>query len=269
MLIKEYRIPLPLTVQEYQIGQLFTVTETSKNETGGGEGVEVLANEPFINKPIFGNQPSSGQYTYKIYHLKEKVPALIKLMAPRGALQLHEESWNAYPFCKTIVTNPSFKERFSVIFESFHLPDKGTTENALNLPPEILAQREVVLIDVANDDILPGDYRPEYDPTKFHSVRTGRGPYFGDWINQQTPMMTCYKYLSVEFKWFGLQTRVEGHIHRIAQRLFTLFHRQLLCTIDQWIGLSLNDIRLLEAAAKEELNKQRQHDGIRGMSQIE
>lgn len=113
MLIKEYRIPLPLTVQEYQIGQLFTVTETSKNETGGGEGVEVLANEPFINKPIFGNQPSSGQYTYKIYHLKEKVPALIKLMAPRGALQLHEESWNAYPFCKTIVTNPSFKERLS------------------------------------------------------------------------------------------------------------------------------------------------------------
>lgn len=32
---------------QYQVGQLYPVAEASKNETGGGEGIEVLKNEPY------------------------------------------------------------------------------------------------------------------------------------------------------------------------------------------------------------------------------
>ena len=38
MLIKEFRVILPMTVEEYQVAQLYAVAEASKNETGGGEG---------------------------------------------------------------------------------------------------------------------------------------------------------------------------------------------------------------------------------------
>lgn len=38
---QEYRILLPLAVDEYQRAQLYAVAETSKNETGGGDGVQV------------------------------------------------------------------------------------------------------------------------------------------------------------------------------------------------------------------------------------
>ncbi|MEQ2265691.1 hypothetical protein XENORESO_011585, partial [Xenotaenia resolanae] len=48
----------------YQVGQLFSVAEASKNETGGGEGIEVLKNEPYEK------DGEKGQYTHKIYHLK-------------------------------------------------------------------------------------------------------------------------------------------------------------------------------------------------------
>ncbi len=41
MLIKEYRVTMNMTVDEYQVAQLYSVAEASKNETGGGEGVEV------------------------------------------------------------------------------------------------------------------------------------------------------------------------------------------------------------------------------------
>lgn len=64
------RVVLPLTVEEYQVGQLWSVAEASKAETGGGEGVEVLKNEPFDNNPLFNGQYKSGQYTLKIYHLQ-------------------------------------------------------------------------------------------------------------------------------------------------------------------------------------------------------
>ena len=39
----------------------------SKEETSGGEGVEVLKNEPFEN------ELGKGQYTYKIYHVAKYV----------------------------------------------------------------------------------------------------------------------------------------------------------------------------------------------------
>lgn len=49
---------------QYQVGQLYSVAEASKNETGGGEGIQVLKNEPYEQ------DGEKGQYTHKIYHLK-------------------------------------------------------------------------------------------------------------------------------------------------------------------------------------------------------
>lgn len=50
---------------QYQVGQLYAVAEASKNETGGGEGVEVLVNKPYENE-----DGEKGQYTHKVYHLE-------------------------------------------------------------------------------------------------------------------------------------------------------------------------------------------------------
>ena len=62
---------LPLQVEEYHIGQLYSVSEASKNETGGGEGIEVLENRPFKDTEFPNDVPPGreGQYTHKIYHL--------------------------------------------------------------------------------------------------------------------------------------------------------------------------------------------------------
>lgn len=89
-----------------------------------------------------------------------------------------------------------------------------------------LKQREVVFIDIANDPVAPSDYKEDEDPTKFKSVKTDRGPLVGpNWKNNVNPVMTCYKLVTVEFKWFGLQTRVENFIQKSERRLFTNFHR--------------------------------------------
>lgn len=42
------------TPPQYQVAQLFSVAEASKENTGGGEGIEVLKNEPFDNFPLLG-----------------------------------------------------------------------------------------------------------------------------------------------------------------------------------------------------------------------
>ena len=95
-----------MTVEEYKIAQLYSVAEVSKNETGGGEGVEVLKNEPYTGHPLLGDQFNEGQYTYKVYHLASKVPQFIRMITPKGSLEIHEEAYNAYPYSKTVLSMP-------------------------------------------------------------------------------------------------------------------------------------------------------------------
>ncbi|XP_066937644.1 phosphatidylinositol transfer protein alpha isoform-like isoform X2 [Macrobrachium rosenbergii] len=267
MLVKEFRVILPLTVEEYQVAQLYSVAEASKNETGGGEGIEVLKNEPFDNYPLLGGKYCKGQYTYKIYHLKSKVPSFIRLLAPEGSLEVHEEAWNAYPYCKTVISNPGYmKEAFYITIETLHAPDDGERENAHELTGDKLKMREVVTIDISNDPVKPSDYKADEDPTKFKSEKTGRGPLQGpQWWKKCDPVMTCYKLVTCEFKWFGLQSRIEKFIQDVERRLFTNFHRQVFCWMDRWHGMTMDDIRRLEDKTKEELDQQRQVGDVRGM----
>ncbi|KAF8923514.1 hypothetical protein BGZ52_009593, partial [Haplosporangium bisporale] len=59
MLIKEYRITNNCSNAEYQVAQLYNVAEMSKAESGGGEGVEIVKNEPY------DDGERQGQYTHK------------------------------------------------------------------------------------------------------------------------------------------------------------------------------------------------------------
>ncbi|CAG8521660.1 1952_t:CDS:2 [Acaulospora morrowiae] len=252
MIIKEYRVINNCTRDEYQVAQLFAVAEASKEETGGGEGVEVIKNEPYEN------EKGKGQYTYKIYHLSSKVPAIIRALAPSGALELYEEAWNAYPHCTTVLTNGYMKENFKLITETMHVDNsRGEIQNALNISPDLLEKREVVIIDVANDPIDPKDYKKDQDPTLYHSEKTGRGPLKNNWIKSVEPVMTCYKLVTVEFKWFGVQNKVETFIQNTMQSLFTKFHRQLFCWTDGWFGMTIDDVRAWEDKTKQDLDESR------------
>ena len=81
------------------MAQLYAVAEASKNETGGGEGVEVLKNEPYDNVPLLNGKFTKGQYTYKIYHLASKVSC------PR------EYRWNIFQV-NTNIFYPPTKTRY-------------------------------------------------------------------------------------------------------------------------------------------------------------
>uniref|UniRef100_A0A672GVU5 Phosphatidylinositol transfer protein beta isoform n=1 Tax=Salarias fasciatus TaxID=181472 RepID=A0A672GVU5_SALFA len=241
----------------YQVGQLFSVAEASKNETGGGDGIEVLKNEPYEENGV------KGQYTHKIYHLKSKVPGWIDRLSPKDSLVFHEKAWNAYPYCRTSESNEYMKDNFFIKIETWHKPDLGNAENVHNLDSETWKNVAVVPIDIADrSQVSASDYKMEEDPALFKSVKTGRGPLSPIWkqelvSNADCPKMCAYKLVTVKFKWWGLQTRVESFIHEQEKRIFTNFHRQLFCWIDKWVDLTMEDIRRMEAETQAELDQVR------------
>ncbi|KAM7538299.1 hypothetical protein Aperf_G00000078019 [Anoplocephala perfoliata] len=271
MLIYEYRVILPLTIEEYQVAQLYAVAKASKEQTGGGDGVEVLENCPFNNETFPPKEPllqsyETGQYTHKRYHVANKLPSFVSAILPTKLMIFNEIAWNAYPYCRTILSNEYFERKFEIKIESLHSNDIHL-ENAHKLPRELLDKRQVIYIDISAAT-ASGDTKPGEDPTQYVSKKTKRGPLQKEhwWEKKHNcPVMCAYKLVTCEFKVWGFQDRVENLIQRQEQRVFTIFHRQLFCWTDEWYGMTMQDIRKLEESTKEELERQRRSSQARGL----
>ncbi|CAH7242202.1 membrane-associated phosphatidylinositol transfer protein 2 isoform X4 [Phodopus roborovskii] len=246
MIIKEYRIPLPLTVEEYRIAQLYMIQKKSRNETyGQGSGVEILENRPYTDGP-----GGSGQYTHKVYHVGMHIPGWFRSILPKAALRVVEESWNAYPYTRTRFTCP-FVEKFSIDIETFYMTDTGENNNVFNLSPGEKNQLITDTIDIVKDPVPPNEYKTEEDPKLFQSVKTHRGPLSDNWIEEYKkrllPIMCAYKLCKVEFRYWGMQSKIERFIHDTGlRRVMVRAHRQAWCWQDEWYGLTMENIRELE-----------------------
>ncbi|XP_029296007.1 membrane-associated phosphatidylinositol transfer protein 2-like isoform X3 [Cottoperca gobio] len=248
MLIKEYRIPMPMSVEEYRIAQLYMIQKKSREEScGEGSGVEILENKPYTDGP-----GGTGQYTHKVYHIGMHIPSWFRSILPKAALRVEEESWNAYPYTRTRYTCP-FVEKFSIDIETYYKPDTGNQVDVFNMSAVEKRQRTIDPIDIVTDPIAPHEYKAEEDTRLYKSNKTQRGPLQDDWIEDynnnpgKTPIMCAYKLCKVEFRYWGMQSKIERFIHDVGLRkVMVRAHRQAWCWQDEWYGLTMEDIRQLE-----------------------
>lgn len=119
------------------------------------------------------------------------------------------------------------------------------------------------------------DYKPEEDPALFHSAKTDRGPLGPEWkvpdmdtesysclsftflililclfinafpvcslqseLKADCPYMCAYKLVTVKFKWWGLQTKVENFIHRVTYALLSHQMREVLYSLYKYFKVT-------------------------------
>uniref|UniRef100_A0A3P8W4S6 Phosphatidylinositol transfer protein N-terminal domain-containing protein n=1 Tax=Cynoglossus semilaevis TaxID=244447 RepID=A0A3P8W4S6_CYNSE len=209
---------------------------------GEGSGVEILENKPYTDGP-----GGNGQYTHKVFHIGKHIPSWFRSILPKAALRVEEESWNAYPYTRTRYTCP-FVEKFSIDIETYYKSDTGNQSDVFNMSAAEKRQTTIDPIDIVTDPIPPHEYKVEEDLRLFKSVKTQRGPLRDDWIEEynnnpgKTPIMCAYKLCKVEFRYWGMQSKIERFIHDVMARA----HRQAWCWQDEWYGLTIEDIRQLE-----------------------
>lgn len=273
---------MPISVEEYQVAQLYTVAEASKENTSSDHGVQYICNEPFTNEEY-----GSGQYTFKVYHMGSMIPSALKTILPKTSYIGHEKAWNCYPKCTTVYTNPFFKKSFSMVISSQHLDDLGESENVFDLTPQQLKARKVVYLDIVND-YCP-DNSPDKEPSTFRSKKTNRSfegyedvvldansskisnssnvnvKNRAKWWEQEVKpekTMCCYKLATIQFNVFGLKSITENFFKQFARDSILKFHKNIFCDIDEWYGLDMNDIRILEENVKKELECRLRENGL-------
>ncbi|KAG7491670.1 hypothetical protein MATL_G00006130 [Megalops atlanticus] len=118
MLLKEYRICMPLTVEEYRIGQLYMISKHSHEQSDRGEGVEVVQNEPYED-PTHG----PGQFTEKRVYLNSKLPSWARAVVPK-IFYVTEKAWNYYPYTITVTAwlVDAFQADISICYLGIRIP---------------------------------------------------------------------------------------------------------------------------------------------------
>jgi len=83
------------------------------------------------------------------------------------------------------------------------------------------------ILDIVKDQISASDYRREEDPRLFVSQKTGRGPLSENWREEYVQassgcsatnksIMCAYKLCKVEFRYWGMQSKIERFIHDVG-----------------------------------------------------
>ncbi|XP_040969021.1 phosphatidylinositol transfer protein 1 [Gossypium hirsutum] len=278
--VKEFRIVMPMSLEEYRVAQTFMVLKMQQQSTNEAEGVEVLENKGFEDD-VYGK----GQYTSKLYRLQSKAPSWLTTLAPKDALIMQEESWNAYPRCKqvynvvffyfpliarvhciivltfvilllctkwisyfSVIKCPYFA-KLSVTIETIHLEDNGKSENVHGLNKEQLAARQVEFIDITMPTTDYWSYavgNGNFDFSTFKSEKTGRGPLLEGWQENCNPVMTAYKLVIIKAPYWGFGGKLEQALLAGERALFVESHRNCFGWIDEWYGMTVEQLSELE-----------------------
>ena len=146
--------------------------------------------------------------------------------------------------------------------QSMHVDnDDGQQENVLKADAKTLSKRKTQHINIYSPNHPATKDRPDLDTSRFHSQKTGRGPLSEGWEHTAKPLMCCYKLVTTKFKIFGLEGRVESMIDQIQHDIFVKFYKQVFCLIDEWCGMSMEEVREVEERTKHELDQVNQGYG--------
>ncbi|RXN06695.1 cytoplasmic phosphatidylinositol transfer 1-like protein [Labeo rohita] len=153
-----------------------------------------------------------------------------------------------------IMAKCSFLPKFSIHVETKYEDNKGINDNIFDteLRDE---ETEVCFIDIAYDEIPERYYKESEDPRCFKSEKTARGLLQEGWRDTQDPIMCSYKLVTVKFEVWGLQTRVEQFVHKVVRDVLLLGHRQAFAWVDEWIDMTMEEVREYERATQEATNK--------------
>jgi hypothetical protein len=265
MKLVEFRIILPTTVPKYQVGNLYMCVQRTRETQGGGEGLEILVNEPYEA----GEE--RGQFTHKVMHFKSKIPGFVRWAIPDKYLHCHERSHNAYPHYHTVYEVPGMGKDFSLLVESQHVDyDRlsGCPDNLLNLTPDELKIRKVVYLDIVSGKPKPEKKEWELDGfvcPEAEILMPLRGPTkivdetkLPEWVSQYDGrLMVAVKVVKLHFHWRGLQTAVEKYaVNTAFHDIFLESNRVVIAYAKDWFHLTMDDIRRLEAEVQEEQRHQ-------------
>uniref|UniRef100_A0A4W5PPR1 Phosphatidylinositol transfer protein cytoplasmic 1b n=1 Tax=Hucho hucho TaxID=62062 RepID=A0A4W5PPR1_9TELE len=203
------------------IGQLYMISKHRNEQSGGGEGVEVVRNQPDTHP-----QHGLGQLTEKRIYLNSKLPSWVSVFVPR-VFYVTEKAWNFYPYTITGLTTLFYPPNTHIRIETRFENNNGDNSNVFGDRPT--PAESVSHLDILIDPIPDKHYKETEVLACTHTFLP--------------PDFRC----SSNFRNKGQSARhiAETHTHYLThlynlciniQDILLVGHRQAVAWTDEWHG---------------------------------
>lgn len=269
MRIIEFRIFVPLQLPQCRTAAKYSVNKRTREETGGGDGFEI------VDSGYFDEDGIRGRYVHRVLHFKNRVPGAIRWLIPDKYAHVHENNRNAFPHYTATFRDPPLGDKMILDTETRHFEyTKGMQipENCMNFTPDELRIRKIRYLDVLNG---PKSEKEKYDIHGFSCPEAGIQELVGptgksndkeipEWVEHYNgPITLIIKTVKFHLQFVG-QNKIEKYVTKnVWYHVYLDTHRAMLKDAPDWVNFTEEDIARMEAATQNDLNS---HEFDRGES---
>ena len=260
MKIVEFRIFVPFTMEQTKIASRYANARRAKDNTKGGDGVEILEKGPIEE------EGRKGIFAHRVYHVKSHVPAAVRWAVPEKYAHVHEHYKNVFPHYDTYFEIPQLGSNMTLKNESriipYHKGDK-IPENIMGLSEEQLSIRKVMYLDLVNgtggkyDDFkVQGFSCPEAQiPVISAPSKKLDESKIPSWVDSFEGNMTLIiKCVTFELKWRGIQSMVEKIVPGIFHDVFQGTHKGMVLWSPEWCHMDEAAVDKYENQVRDQVN---------------
>jgi hypothetical protein len=259
MKLVEYRIFVPFRWDQCRIASAYSVNRRTREETGGGDGFEIM------DSGDFEEDGNPGHWVRRLFHFKTKIPGWLRWVVPEKYAHVTENNRNAFPHTITTfhIEGADFfllhtETRHAVYERGSEIPD-----NLVQLSPEDLGIREVVYLDLLNGPVN----KKEFDLRGFscgdagiQELKAPPGVKANDkevpaWVAGYEGAVTLVvKIVKINFQWKGVQTAVESLVAKnVFYSTYLDTHRAMVKWSTIWSKMTLDEVWAMEGQIREQL----------------
>jgi len=238
-----YAIYMPCTLEEYNIGHLWTTCKVTAREA---DVVKVLRNEIAEHEDM-----GRCRNTVKEIDFSKMVPGFLRVVFPRDALKMTETSYNAFPRCTTrYVTRALSEKKFALRVDTVLLDGmRHLSDPFSSLPP---ADRcEVISLFDKEVQLAEG-----FDASELRD-EAGEKRFYEGWEKERAPVMTIFKRVQIDLHIALIGKRYIGEVEKFVKKIFTQGHQEIIKYNTEWKSLNIVQVKEEEERVKKELESRK------------
>ncbi|KAK8807107.1 hypothetical protein WA158_003866 [Blastocystis sp. Blastoise] len=251
MTIIEFRVALPISIEEVDVAYRYMVCKANEDITGGGEGCDWKIHEKFdysgqndAKSPRKGYEvkETKGWYEYKEFGITGLLPGFLRTILAGTKLILDEETYTGEHHSQSvngisIVPHSSF----NLNLETKFLRPEERNDNVFSLSEKELKQRQVMDINLFNEKKL----HSICDMSTFHSEKKNIGPFQENWIETTPNICYFYRVVKINYIYYNIY-----HEQIVFTKQICL---QMIKYMDKWTDMTENDLELFEEEVRKNL----------------
>ncbi|EAY17157.1 Phosphatidylinositol transfer protein [Trichomonas vaginalis G3] len=254
MRIIEWRVIVPMTVQQYQIAQIYAVAKKTLEDSNDKEGIERTSSE------MRKYNEKDALYSQYIYSFANKLPSALRWVLPNTLSTLVEDCYDQFPYQHSHFVLKDNEKTLNMTVTTVVSEFQNNEENLIKNDAELytkeeLAKREIHYIDIVNwpteeEGVKVGEFEcPQANIEKLPKATVNNKDTLPEWVKEyKGPMVIARKIIRINIDIFAIGGPTEEFIGKqFMPNIYANSHQRMVLTAPSWFDIDLKKAREYES----------------------